>query len=559
MRHIFLIAVAVLLCCITNANLISLTNYQNGTEFHYTFSSGNEPYYFGGDTNVFAIHIPSKAVTNVVCPEGWFWSQESDIVSLFSTNELQFILNTGTWSFVIHSEQVNGAWYGIGNEGFPPGAIQGEIYSTNGYLFTPEPTLGNIGSTNVVGYELFSFIGPVPEPICLWFIVAGILAFSSRIKKYVLPICILLLVMVSQATNVQALRLDVRMILTQPTNQFNVTWDSQPGKQYTFKAKTNLSSISWSIVPNGTVYTTNTISSHAIAVTGGTRFFMLEELDTPAGMSLIPAGTFQMGDTFGEGDSDELPLHDVYIDAFYMDKYEVSKAKWDDVYNWAINNGYSFDNAGSGKAENHPVQTVSWYDCVKWCNARSEKEGKTPCYTVSDAVYKTGQNVPDSDWNANGYRLPTEAEWEKAARGGAAGMRFPWSDTNIITHAMANYNSSSSYSYDVSTTRGYNPAFTNGVMPYTSPEGYFAANDYGLYDMTGNVWEWNNDWFGSSWYSQVGATNANTRGPESGHIRVVRGGSWIHDADYARCAFRTYGTPSGSLYSIGFRCALPAF
>ena len=134
---------------------------------------------------MFAIHIPSKAVTNVVCPEGWFWSQESDIISLFSTNNLQFILNTNTWSFVIHSDNNVAATYGAGSPDFPPGAVQGEIYSTNGSIFTPEVTLGDIGSTNIVGYELFSFIGPVPEPIFWWFIVAGLLAFSRRIKKRV--------------------------------------------------------------------------------------------------------------------------------------------------------------------------------------------------------------------------------------------------------------------------------------------------------------------------------------------------------------------------------------
>ena len=554
MRHIFLIAMAVILCCITNAGLISLTNYQNGTEFHYTFSSGNEPYYFGGYTNVFAIHIPSTAVTNVECPEGWFWCEESDIVSLFSTNSSQFILNTNKWSFVIHSNYGQATVYGTGSSDFPPGIAQGEIYLTNGNLFTPEVTLGNIGSTNVVGYELFSFIGPVPEPICLWLIVTGLLFFSRRIIKRILPICMLLIVLANPAMNVQGFRLDARTILMQPTNQFNVTWDSQPGKQYTFKAKTNLSSNEWSVIPNGTVSATNTISSHAIAVTGETRFFMLEELDMPAGMALIPAGTFQMGDTFSEGNSDELPLHDVYIDAFYMDKYEVSKAKWDDVYNWAINNGYSFDNAGGGKATNHPVHTVNWFDCVKWCNARSEKEGKTPCYTLSGAVYKTGQNAPDCNWSANGYRLPTEAEWEKAARGGASGHRFPWHDTDTIQHARANYYSGSGDAYDTSPTRGYHPTFETGASPYTSPVGYFAANDYGLYDMAGNVWEWNNDWYSSSWYSQAGATNANTRGPVSGSYRMYRGGGWGNIAYHTRCAKHSCNTPLACGKNEGFRC-----
>ena len=97
----------------------------------------------------------------------------------------------------------------------------------------------------------------------------------------------------------------------------------------------------------------------------------------PAGMVLIPAGPFVMGDTFGEGWSDELPLHTNYVSAFYMDTNLVSYALWQQVYGWAITHGYSFD-YGSGKAANHPAQSMSWYDAVKWCNARSEKEGRVP-------------------------------------------------------------------------------------------------------------------------------------------------------------------------------------
>src|SRR5260221_10535074 len=163
-------------------------------------------------------------------------------------------------------------------------------------------------------------------------------------------------------------------------------------------------------------------------------------------MSLMPTGSFAMGNcmTTNEGKANELTLHAVYVSAIYMDRFDVTKALWDSVYQWATNHGYSFDNPGSGKAANHPEQRINWYDVVKWCNARSEKEGLTPAYYTSAAqttVYRSGTNDLASNfvnWNS-GYRLPTEAEWEKAARGGASGHRFPWADADTISWSRANY------------------------------------------------------------------------------------------------------------------------
>ncbi len=275
----------------------------------------------------------------------------------------------------------------------------------------------------------------------------------------------------------------------------------------------------------------------------------------PGGMALIPAGSFTMGDCMGDGNSYELPLHSVYVSAFYMDVNLVSYSQWLTVYNWATSHGYSFDYAGSGKATNHPAQRMTWYDAVKWCNARSEKEGRVPAYYTDAGLsvrYRTGQVGPYVNWSS-GYRLPTEAEWEKAARGGASGQRFPWGNT--ISENQANYYSTgtSYYSYDMSNT-GYNPTFNDGVTPYTSPVGYFAANGYGLYDMSGNVWQWCWDWYGS--YSSGSQTDP--RGAPSGSYRVSRGGSWSDYAYNCRAAYRISFHPGSRSIGMGFRSALPS-
>ena len=279
-----------------------------------------------------------------------------------------------------------------------------------------------------------------------------------------------------------------------------------------------------------------------------------DEPPPSSGMAFIPAGSFTMGNTFtNEASSEELPLHTVYVSAFYMDRTEVTKALWDDVYAWAITHGYSFEYGALGKAASHPAHTMTWYDAVKWCNARSEKEGRTPAYYADAGLsvrYRSGQVAPYVRWNA-GYRLPTEAEWEKAARGAASGRRFPWGDT--ITHAQANYRSFTDYAYDVSPTRGYHPTFTNGVSPYTSPVGYFAPNGYGLYDMTGNEWEWCWDWYSSTYYILSPAMDP--RGPSSGSFRLARGGCWRDPAN-ASLTYRYERPPDGRSYARGFRSVL---
>jgi len=255
-------------------------------------------------------------------------------------------------------------------------------------------------------------------------------------------------------------------------------------------------------------------------------------------MASIPGGSFSMGST--EGNSDERPVHLVSLSPFNMSAYEITYAQWMKVKNWGESNGYSFnmpgdmgsEEYGGTQDENHPVTDIEWYDTVLWCNALSEMEGRTPCYYTSASqseAYRSGRVDIQKDWvkwNANGYRLPTEAEWEYACR---ANTTTEYSFGDSIDSSDANYSGNE-----------------NG----TTPVGYYSPNNWGLYDMHGNVWEWCWDW----WYGSYSSSSENNpRGPFAGSYRVSRGGSWYGRAVRLRSAYRYDGGPDDDYFSMGFR------
>ena len=229
-------------------------------------------------------------------------------------------------------------------------------------------------------------------------------------------------------------------------------------------------------------------------------------------MVLIPAGDFQMGSVYGC--ENEEPVHTVYVDAFYMDKYEVTNAQY-----WRFVQATEHSEPeGYSHADNQPLE-----DFKPWSDSRfSGDDHPVVCVSWYDAQAY-------ASWA--GKRLPTEAEWEKAARGGLVGMEYPWGDKR--TEEDANYGSN---------------------IGHTTPVGSYPPNDYGLCDMAGNVWEWCSDWYDRNYYSN--SPRSNPQGADSGSYRLVRGGGWSRSPASADITGRLYYIPSFKCDYVGFRCVL---
>jgi len=243
----------------------------------------------------------------------------------------------------------------------------------------------------------------------------------------------------------------------------------------------------------------------------------------PDGFVCIDGGTFTMGSPDDEpGRESNEVQHQVTISPFYMGKYQVTQAEYRAVMR---------KNPSKFKGDNLPVEYVSWYGAIEYCNKQSQKEGLTPAYT------RNGKKVT---WNrnANGYRLPTEAEWEYACR---AGTCTPFSTGNNITTSQSNYNGNWPYNNNVK----------GEFRQRTTPVGSFNPNAWGLYDTHGNVCEWCWDWYGD--YSSAAQTDP--LGAPSGPIRVFRGGSWNSLALDVRSAHRSGITPGDLDGILGFRLA----
>ena len=262
----------------------------------------------------------------------------------------------------------------------------------------------------------------------------------------------------------------------------------------------------------------------------------------PKGFSFVKAGTFQMGSN--EGDVDNKPVHEVTITTpFYMGKYEVTQAEYEKYCSYT---GTYFPSSSYGDGNNYPVYEVSWYDALVYCNKRSMEENLTPCYSIDGStdpkVWGTVPTSSDSkwnavicNWNANGYRLPTEAEWEYAARAGD-------NTVDSLTYSgTSDKNKVDDYAW-----------YMDNSNNTTHEVGKKEANAFGLYDMSGNVFEWCWNWFTDS-YDTTTEGGSDPTGSSAGSDRVLRGGCCAGNYGYCAVSSRMGISPDKRNSILGFR------
>ena len=241
----------------------------------------------------------------------------------------------------------------------------------------------------------------------------------------------------------------------------------------------------------------------------------------------VPGGGFRMGDLWGDGDSYERPIHFVWVSDFWMSKYEITIGQFGRFLADTRRRG-SAGLSSTTESDMYPVTDVSWYDAATFCNWLSRQAGLEEVYD---------ETTWEADFLKVGFRLPTEAEWEYAAR--AKGKEIKYPNGNELTHDDANYSGTGE----------------RDVWGHTSPVGSFPPNELGLYDMAGNVWEWCNDWYDDVYYNRSPVDNPT--GPSSGTYKVLRGGSWGYSLRYCRTASRHLSYPDGTRADVGFRVVLP--
>ena len=228
------------------------------------------------------------------------------------------------------------------------------------------------------------------------------------------------------------------------------------------------------------------------------------------------------------GNSDEQPVHTVSLNAFYIDKYEVTNAKYATYLNEALAAGLIQASSSTVTKDGYELLDLNGSYCqISYSGSSFVVNSGKENYPVIEVTWYGA----DEFAKHYGKRLPTEAEWEYAARGGSQ---------------------SQGYTYSGSNTAGDVAWYSGNSGSSTHPVGQKQANEIGTHDMSGNVWEWCNDWYGSNYYSS-NPTN-NPQGPSTGSYRVLRGGSWYDDTNSVRCAYRNNSEPHYSIYNFGFRC-----